>query len=69
MLCGDSTSNGMTVPGKITMSDNPKMGRDSGRDLDQNFGAGRIGRPASPKNADKFSFRCAHVPVIVLNRR
>ena len=33
MLAADSTSSGATMPGKITMSERPRMGRMSGSDL------------------------------------
>ena len=37
MLCAVSTNNGVTVPGKMTMSERPRIGRHSGRALDQVF--------------------------------
>src|SRR6266853_3435920 len=33
MLAADSTSSGATMPGKITMSERPRMGSTSGNDL------------------------------------
>src|ERR1043166_2976321 len=43
MLCDDSTSNGATMPGKITISERPRIGSTLGSD----FAAGR-GGAASP---------------------
>src|ERR1700722_9662138 len=35
MLCEVSTSSGATMPGKITMSDRPRMGRTCGTERDE----------------------------------
>ena len=49
MLCGVSTSKWVTVPGKMTMSDKPRIGSDSGRDLDQTLVPEASGLPPAPR--------------------
>jgi len=46
VLCFVSTSSGATIPGKITMSDKPSMGKTSGRDWEETR-AGASGLPAA----------------------
>ena len=48
VLWAVSTSSGATIPGKMTMSDRPRMGSISGSELDETRG-GASGLPAAPR--------------------
>ena len=48
VLWAVSTSSGATIPGKITMSDKPRIGSASGRELEETRG-GASGLPAAPR--------------------
>ena len=67
MLCEVSTSNGATMPGKITMSDKPRIGSTSGTARDE-ICAGAAFRSAgrSAQNADKFCVGRSHDRAIQL---
>src|SRR5580704_17764286 len=49
MLWAVSTSRWVTVPGKMTMSDKPRIGSDSGRDLDHTLVPDASGLPPAPR--------------------
>ena len=49
MLCVVSTRSGATIPGKMTMSESPRIGRFSGKDLDQTFVPEGSALPAEPR--------------------
>ena len=63
MLCAVSTSSGATMPGKITMSDKPRMGRTSGKERAEMRDAGT---PASPELAPKILMNSVSGEVIVV---
>ena len=48
VLWAVSTSSGATIPGKITMSDKPRIGNTSGSELEETRG-GASGLPAAPR--------------------
>jgi hypothetical protein len=48
VLCAVSTSSGATIPGKITMSDRPRIGKVAGRELEETR-TGASGLPAAPR--------------------
>ena len=48
VLCAVSTSSGATIPGKITMSDRPRIGKVAGKELEETR-AGASGLPAAPR--------------------
>jgi hypothetical protein len=63
MLCAVSTSSGATMPGKITMSDKPRIGRTSGKERDE---IRETGAPASPELTPRILMNSVSGVAIVL---